>query len=202
MFPVGHMIKTEVKQLAKELAFNRILSKHESRGICFIGKRKFQDFIKEYVDNKPGNFVDIETGEILGQHNGIHNFAIGQGVGLPNRYFKKMFAIRKMMKDRAILVAPGSVHPALYSNLFYTDKPHWIASSPFERATVVDCVFRFQHTHPFRKCKLFETNDGLLVHLTNGPVRSIKVGQFAAFYDGEECLGGARINNAGPMQFS
>lgn len=198
MFPVGTMWKSRVKKIAKEIGLHKMFTKRESRGICFIGKRKFQDFISEYLNENPGDFVDIESGEILEKHNGIHSFAIGQCVRLTNRYREKIFAIRKIVSERTILVAPGSHHPLLYSNLFYTNHPHWISSSPFELNLVVECLFRFQHTHPLRKCKLCQTVDGLFVYLDE-PVRSIKIGQFAAFYVGDECLGSAKINNSGPL---
>lgn len=196
MFPVGNSLKSDVKRIAKEIGLHKIGAKRESRGICFIGKRKFQNFIDEYIEQKKGDFVDIETGKVVGKHNGIHQFVVGQCVRLVDPV--KQFAVRKLKDSNMILVAHGRDNPLQYSDLFYTNHPHWIRSSPLLGCPVLDCLFRFQHTHPLRKCRLCRTEDGLLA-LLDEPVRAIRMGQIAAFYSGDECLGGARIKASGPM---
>lgn len=192
MFPVGSMIKSEVKQLASEIGLDSIAKKRESTGICFIGKRKFIDFLAEYVTPKPGDFVNIETGEIVGQHEGIHNYTIGQGISLGGQK-EKLFAVRKMSDKKTILVAPGTNNPRLFSNSFYTEHAHWIDKSPFNKNFIARAHFRFQHGHKLEACEIAETEEGLVVKLDN-PVRSICSGQFAVFYRGNECLGSAKVS--------
>ncbi|XP_055308376.1 mitochondrial tRNA-specific 2-thiouridylase 1-like [Sitodiplosis mosellana] len=200
MFPVGSMLKSDVKRLAHQIGLESIAQKRESTGICFIGKRKFSDFISDYVDPQPGDFVNIETGEIVAKHRGIHNYTVGQKILLGGQK-ETLFSVRKMCDNRTILVAPGTNHPRLFSDLFYTEKPHWIDRSPFDgNAGVAKAEFRFQHGHRLVTCEFIETNErggGLLVKL-NSPVRAICAGQFAVFYDDNECLGSAKIRATGP----
>lgn len=196
MFPVGSMLKSQVKQLAHEIGLESIAQKRESTGICFIGKRKFSDFLSEYVDPKPGNFVDIDSGAIVGQHNGIHNYTIGQGVSVSGQQ-EKLFAVRKMPDNTTILVAAGTHHPSMYFDLFYTNRPHWIDQTPFDGIEVAKVEFRFQHGHKLESCRLVKTENGLLV--MPKPVRAICAGQYAVFYSKNECLGSAKIEATGPF---
>lgn len=196
MFPIGSMMKSEVKNLANKIGLESIAEKRESTGICFIGKRKFSDFMSEYVSPMPGNFVDINTGQIVGRHQGIHNYTTGQGVNIGGQS-EKLFAIRKMSDQKTILVGAGTNHPSMLFDLFYTNEPHWIDEPPFNGKTVASAEFRFQHGHKLEKCALVKTNNGLLVKLDN-KVRSICAGQFAIFYKDDECLGSAQISATGP----
>lgn len=198
MFPVGTMFKSEVKKLANEIGLESIAQKRESTGICFIGKRRFSDFISDYVDPQPGDFVNIETGEIVGKHRGIHNYTIGQKILLGGQK-EALFAVRKMSDKKTILVAPGTNHPRLFSDIFYTEKPHWIDRSPFDgNRDIAKTEFRFQHGHKLVSCEFIETDqEGLLVKL-NKPVRAICAGQFAVFYKDNECFGSAKIQATGP----
>lgn len=200
MFPVGAMFKSQVKQLAHEIGLESIAQKRESTGICFIGKRKFSDFISDYVDPQPGDFVNIETGEIVAKHHGIHNYTVGQKILLGGQK-EALFAVRKMSDRKTILVAPGTNHPRLFSDLFYTEKPHWIDRSPFHNGIgVASASFRFQHGHKLVDCKFVETKQRsqMLVKLSR-PVRAICGGQFAVFYKNNECLGSAKIYATGPF---
>lgn len=198
MFPLGPMLKSNVKKIASDIGLNRIVKKRESVGICFIGKRKFSDFMSEYIDAKAGDFIDIDSGAVIGRHRGIHHYTIGQGVLLGGQKHK-MFAIRKLSDRKTILVGAGTKHPALQFDMFYTRQPHWIDQSPFSLSIeIVSRVkFRFQHGHKLENCDLVETSSGLFVRLEK-PVRAICAGQFAVFYKNDECLGSAKIAATGP----
>ncbi|XP_071453843.1 mitochondrial tRNA-specific 2-thiouridylase 1 isoform X2 [Hetaerina americana] len=78
IFPLGCLDKSTVKKIAGEGNLTPLLKKKESMGICFIGSRNFQEFISEYINTHPGNFIDIETAKIVGKHKGIHQWTIGQ----------------------------------------------------------------------------------------------------------------------------
>lgn len=197
MFPLGSMIKSQVKQIAQQIDLESIAQKRESTGICFIGKRKFSDFMSEYVSPMPGDLIDIDTGEIVKQHQGIHNYTIGQGILASGRR-EKLFAVRKMMDQKTILVGAGTNHPSMLFDVFYTKKPHWINKSPFNGKVVAETEFRFQHGHKLQKCAMIETKHGLLVKLEN-KIRAICAGQFAVFYRDDECLGSAQISATGPF---
>lgn len=196
MFPLGSMVKSKVKELAKQIGLESIAQKRESTGICFIGKRKFGDFMSEYVSPLPGIFVDIDTGAIVMQHQGIHHYTIGQGI-LASGQKEKLFAVRKMSDQKTILVGAGTNHSSMLFDMFYTDKPHWIHETPFNGKVVARAEFRFQHGHKLQKCSMFETKNGLLVKLEN-KVRAICAGQFAVFYRENECIGSAQISATGP----
>lgn len=200
IFPIGHLRKEQVRQIAIEENLERIARKKESMGICFIGSRNFKHFIKEYIEPLPGKFVDIETGKILGQHQGIHMWTLGQRIhlgGLQHAYFVAEIDAT----TNNIIVAPGTTHAALFSQSFVVDRPHWIRSPPnwSESSVPVKVDFRFQHVHPLIACELKPTNDGstFLVELPR-PMRAISPGQYAVFYAGEECIGSAQIIKAGP----
>lgn len=198
MFPIGQMIKSEVKQLANQNGLERIAQKRESTGICFIGKRKFSDFMSEYVDPMPGDFIDIDTGQIIGQHQGIHEYTIGQRALIPGQKHK-FYVVRKMPDYKTIVVASGMDHPSMWFDLFFTKPPHWIDKSPFNKKTIAQAMFRFQHGHKLQECHIIETNNGLLVQLTR-KVKAICAGQFAVFYGDNECLGSAQICSVGPYE--
>lgn len=198
MFPIGEMIKSEVKQLANSIGLTEIAKKRESTGICFIGKRKFSDFMSEYVEPTPGNFIDIDTGQIIGQHRGIHEYTIGQGALISGQK-QKYYVVRKMSDRKTIVVASGINHPSLWFDIFFTKQPHWIDKSPFNGKMVIQAMFRFQHGHKLQLCDIVETNNGLLIKLMN-KVKAICSGQFAVFYKDNECLGSAQISAVGPHE--
>lgn len=204
MFPVGQYLKKDVIKIARENGLADVAGRKESMGICFIGNRRFQDFISEYVENKPGNFIDLETGAVVGKHNGIHHWTLGQGCkigGVPKPYF----VFRKDAQTNDIHVVQGTNHPALYSELVLTDKVHWINPDWADRTKLgvsLDCDFRFQHTKTLVPCTVFKTSDDRLIIRLKRPVRALTPGQFAVLYLENECLGGAKILNSGPSIYS
>lgn len=198
MFPIGSMEKCDVKRIANKIGLASIVRKRESMGICFIGKRDFGEFLDEYIISRPGKFINIDTGSIMGQHKGITHYTIGQNASLCSHPVK-CFVVRKLLNQNDLLIAPGTNHPSMMFDLFYTKVPHWISKSPFEMDnTIVSTVqFRFQHGHKRRICDLVETKEGLLVKLME-PIRSICSGQFAVFYRDNVCLGSGQISATGP----
>lgn len=212
MFPIGHLHKDSVKKLAANAGLDRIARKRESTGICFVGKRNFTEFIQEYINDKPGPFVNVDTGQVIGVHNGFHYWTVGQRSRLPGNA-KQLFVLRKDARSNSIFVSPGTDHPALYTDLLYADAPCWIDEDPFKGVasdgrprSVVKCVFRFQHTKPLVECFLVATevdgSRGLLVRLME-PLRALTPGQYAVFYRDNVCLGAARIREPGPsVQFN
>ncbi|KAL5112900.1 Mitochondrial tRNA-specific 2-thiouridylase 1 [Taenia crassiceps] len=80
MFPVGNLLKSKVKEIAASAGLERIAKRKESMGICFIGKRNFCDFIDKYVEPRRGLVIELETGNVFGEHSGVHHFTIGQKI--------------------------------------------------------------------------------------------------------------------------
>lgn len=199
MFPLGNLMKNEVRRIAAESGMDYIVKKKESRGICFIGSRNFKNFISQYVVDKPGYFRDIDNGRIVGEHSGIHQWTVGQRCCIGGQ-IKPYFVARKEPKSGDIFVASGTNHPSLFVQLFFAARPHWIHSvpQPLLQEGIFECDFRFQHTKPLLKCVLIiTTNNEVLVRLVR-PLRAITPGQYAVFYKGRECIGSARITGLGP----
>jgi len=222
LFPVGDLPKYVVKQIASQSGFPEIALKKESMGICFVGKksapgkRGFQEFISEYIDENPGNFIDIDTGEILGKHSGMHHWTVGQSIKL-NLNQNKYVVVSKNVKSNEIHVADDPKHPALYSENFFTSSPHWIAGPPDQLRfsgsdRTLEAEFRFQNMAPLTQCVMsfnmsstsnweFMDQNSLIVS-TAEPMRAVTPGQFAAFYKGDQCLGSARIVRPGPSLYT
>ncbi|KAK1121027.1 hypothetical protein K0M31_010809 [Melipona bicolor] len=203
MFPLGEYLKKDVKQIAQEAGLDKVVSKKESTGICFVGKRNFQDFISEYIPDKPGDFVNLDDGHVLGKHRGFHHWTVGQNIrveGLPAPYY----VYKKDVDTNNIIVVKGTHNPALYSNFIITKNPNWISSEPefnsFSR--ILNCNFRFQHRDPLVPCTVHKNlTNQLIIHLSR-PLRALTEGQFAVLYNGEECLGSAVISFRGPSYYS
>lgn len=200
MFPLGNLLKSEVKKIATENGLEKLAKKPESMGICFIGSRRFQSFINEYVTPKPGKFINVGTGKDEGVHNGIHMWTVGQRCKIAGSN-DAMYVVRKNPNTSDIFVAPGVNHPALYSSIFYSGTPHWLGEPPdLTYKAVVD--FKFQHVKSLTKCDIVALKDGTLIALIARPLRALTPGQYAVFYNGNECLGSARIQKVGPLEFS
>ncbi|XP_014773038.1 mitochondrial tRNA-specific 2-thiouridylase 1 [Octopus bimaculoides] len=197
LFPIGNLPKKEVREIACSHGLEKIARKKESMGICFIGSRNFSSFIKEYVVPCPGNFVDVETGKIVGQHQGIHFWTLGQRTNLGGHSLA-YFVAEINPNNQEIIVAPGTHHAALFRDSFIADKPHWIHSEPEFHEGVATVSFRFQHIHPLVTCQIHRSNDNKYTVTLEKPLRAICPGQYAVFYKDEECLGSARILTVNP----
>lgn len=202
MFPLSNLMKWEVKHMAVENNLEKFAVKPESMGICFIGSRNFQHFIKEYIMDKPGDFIDIDTGKIIGHHKGLHQWTLGQRSRLGG-FAKSYFVAKKSTENNNIYVASGTAHPAFHSTTVVTSEPHWISSEPPElvKDHILHCDFKFQHTEQLASCKVCKTHKGLVVTLEKHK-RALTAGQYAVFYRNNECLGSARILNSGASNFS
>lgn len=217
MFPLSNFLKSEVKVIAKQCGLERLIHKKESTGICFVGNRDFKDFIKEvitflyrtcknlikqilnflqYITSKRGYFVDIDNNKVVGEHEGIHQWTIGQRCRLAS-FHQPYFVARKEVLSNTIYVASGHEHPALFSEKIFANNVNWLCDNPFkEPNSVLICRFRFQHTKPLVKCKVYQispTNSGNLIISLDKPLRAVTPGQYGVFYSNSKCLGSARI---------
>lgn len=202
IFPIGDLTKNVVKEMAIVAGMERIAKKKESMGICFVGNRNFNKFIEEYIEPKEGKFIHIETGEVMGIHKGTHYWTIGQRALIPGKSMPHYIA-KLDPKTQDILVAPGTNHPALYSRTLLTELPYWIYKPPKEytESQMFTSDFKFQHAHPLLSCTGHVSQDDKVQIRLEFPIRALTKGQYAIFYSGEECLGGARITNIGPSLY-
>uniref|UniRef100_A0A1A9WVN2 tRNA-5-taurinomethyluridine 2-sulfurtransferase n=1 Tax=Glossina brevipalpis TaxID=37001 RepID=A0A1A9WVN2_9MUSC len=196
MFPLSNFYKSEVKEIAVKCGLKRLTQKKESTGICFVGHRDFKEFIKEYIIPKPGNFIDVDTHQVVGRHEGIHQWTIGQRCRL-HSHPKRYYVAQKDVPTNTIYVASGHDHPTLLSDVILTNQVNWLCPNPLlEPNRVLRCRFRFQHTHPPVNCVIyrnFNMNRNELEVLLDKPLRAITPGQYAVFYSDTNCLGCARI---------
>uniref|UniRef100_A0A0B6XZM7 tRNA-5-taurinomethyluridine 2-sulfurtransferase n=1 Tax=Arion vulgaris TaxID=1028688 RepID=A0A0B6XZM7_9EUPU len=195
IFPLGDLTKAEVKKLAAESGMEKIAKKKESMGICFIGSRNFHSFIEQYIEPRAGNFIDVDTGKVVGEHKGTHYWTLGQRcllAGLSAAYF----VCNIHPEDNEVIVASGTDHPALFTSSFITEGCHWINGAP--PSNTFDARFRFQHRHRLINCTGHQEWHGGYNVLLDQPMRAVTPGQFAVFYKDNICLGSGRIWKLGP----
>lgn len=153
----------------------------------------------KYIQDKPGNFIDFDTGQILGCHNGIHYWTVGQRSKLVGNR-KPFYILLKNTNDNSIIVTAGTDHLALYTDIMYTTSPYWIDKNPLKKG-LFRCLFRFQHTNELVDCLVVQTGSGGLLIKLDKPLRALTPGQFAVLYKDGECLGASRITKPGPSMY-
>uniref|UniRef100_A0A673U168 Mitochondrial tRNA-specific 2-thiouridylase 1 n=1 Tax=Suricata suricatta TaxID=37032 RepID=A0A673U168_SURSU len=203
LFPLGGLTKDFVKKIAAENRLQHVLQKKESMGICFVGKRNFENFILQYLQPRPGRFISIEDNRVLGTHKGWFLYTLGQRAkisGLRERWY----VVEKDGAKGDVFVAPHTDHPALYRDLLRTSRVHWITEEPpaaLVRDKMMECHFRFRHQMALVPCVLTLNQDGTVWVTAVKAVRALAPGQFAVFYKGDECLGSGKILRLGPSAY-
>lgn len=191
LFPIGHLPKPRVKEIARERGFI-VADKKESTGICFIGKRKFSSFISAYLPPKKGDFLSLD-GKKLGTHEGIQFYTIGQrkGIGLGGNG-EAWFVCKKNPEENTITLCQGTNHPALFGNRLSATDVSFIDEFP---TLPLRCSAKIRYRQKDQPCviKSFENNE-LIVEF-DSPVRAITARQSIVFYIDNICLGGALIKS-------
>ena len=193
LFPVGELPKQEVRALARqhELATH---DKKDSTGICFIGERRFDTFLQRYLPAKPG-FIQSDSGENLGQHNGLMYYTLGQrkglGIGgLQHADESPWYVVDKDLDNNILIVAQGQDHPRLYHDTLETSRIHWI-NGP--ESAVKNCTAKIRYRQPDQQCSLESPSPDRHIIRFEKPQRAITPGQSIVFYQDEICLGGGVI---------
>lgn len=188
IFPVGNLTKSEIRDIAKEnglITYN----KKDSTGICFIGERNFSKFLENYLPNIPGDIIDIETNEKIGEHIGLMYYTIGQRKGLNiGGNSSRMFVVGKNLKENVLYVAFGDENEYLYSDSCIIDNVNFISD---ERPEKCSAKFRYRQKDNDVILEYLDNNE-ILVKYPN-KVKSVTPGQACVLYLGEECLGGGII---------
>jgi tRNA-specific 2-thiouridylase len=188
-FPVGNLLKQEVRQLAREFGLPNH-ARRDSTGICFIGERDFRDFLARYLPRDAGDIVSVE-GERKGRHSGLAFYTIGQreglGIGGPGAAW---YVVDKRMADNTLVVAQGDDHPALHAAGLIATDPRWI--SGHAPGMPLRCTVKIRYRQQDVPCTLIAMGETLEVRF-DLPQRAVTPGQFAVFYNGDECLGGSVI---------
>lgn len=197
LFPLGELLKRDVRALARQAGFSNH-DKKDSTGICFIGERRFSDFLARYLDRQPGEIRTLDEA-VIGTHEGLAFYTIGQrqGLGIGGRRDaggQPWYVAGKDLQQNILYVVQGVDHPALYHPALRASQLHWIAGTAPERSMRLQA--RIRHLQPLQDCQLRPDQHGDCRIDFDQPQRAIAAGQSVVFYQGEECLGGAVIEAA------
>jgi tRNA-specific 2-thiouridylase len=201
LFPLADLAKAEVRDLARRLGLANA-AKKDSTGICFIGERRFADFLARWLPDDPGP-IETPDGRVLGEHRGLAWYTIGQRSGLGIGGVRDAgeapwFVAAKDAARNTLVVVQGAEHPLLYSDGLRGEQLHWIAGTPpvpTDRLPFA-CLCRLRHRQPLQRCTLVEYDSDLCRVRFAEPQRAVTPGQSVVFYQGEVCLGGAVITTA------
>lgn len=193
LFPVGELEKPEVRRIAEQ---HQLVThnKKDSTGICFIGERRFKDFLQQYLPAQPG-VIETTEGVVIGEHAGLMYHTIGQRQGLGIGGVKgaseaPWFVVEKDLDRNVLVVAQGTDHPSLYHNRLYAGQVHWINDAPTDS---FHCNAKVRYRQADQACEVNLAEDGKLVVVFDEPQRAITPGQSVVFYQDDICLGGAVI---------
>lgn len=193
LFPVGELEKPEVRRIAEKYQL-ATAKKKDSTGICFIGERRFSDFLKQYLPAQPGT-IETEDGEILGQHQGLMYYTIGQrqglGIGGTKHGEAPWFVSKKNLENNTLVVVQGTDNPALYTTEMQVGSIYWVDDKEPDFPIQVACKHRYRQ--PDQTCEITKSEDGGYLVSFEEPQRAITPGQSAVFYLDEICLGGGVI---------
>lgn len=195
VFPVGHLLKTEVREYAKNAGLITH-QKKDSTGICFIGERRFNDFLSRYLKGIPGDIVTPE-GQVLGRHRGLIYYTLGQrqGIGIGGRQDGEgtpWYVAQKDMRTHRLVVVQGAHHPLLFHDSLSASGLHWVHKAPPINHPLTAKI-RYRQTD--QVCTITHLNPSLVQVKFADPQRAITPGQSVVFYEGDVCLGGGTINN-------
>ncbi|AMC93238.1 tRNA-specific 2-thiouridylase [Erysipelothrix larvae] len=190
LFPLGNMTKQEVRKIAIEQNIP-VATKKDSTGICFIGERHYREFLKNYVKDREGDILDFDTGTVVGRHNGVMFYTIGQRHGLDiSGAMGPWFVVGKDMSTNNLYVGRGSDHPELFAYRCVIDDVNWFGS---KHEGLMDCTAKFRYRQPDQPVSIRFIDATTLEVLMPKGVKAVTLGQEAVFYHDEVCLGGGRI---------
>lgn len=197
LFPVGELVKPEVRRIAIDENLPTA-KKKDSTGICFIGERNFKAFLQNYIFTKPGDIL-ADDGTIIGKHDGLMYYTIGQRKGLnigglKDYENKPWFVIGKDLENNKLLVGQGINHPDLFSDEALIEDVNWIPKTKFVGELKCTAKFRYRQADVPVNIK-WKANGDLVVDMLE-PVRAVTPGQAAVFYLDDLCLGGGVIHTA------
>ncbi len=200
LFPVGELEKPEVRRIAEQYDL-ATAKKKDSTGICFIGERRFKDFLQQYLPAQKGD-IYTDDGKKIGTHDGLMYYTLGQrgGIGIggvKDRDEAPWFVLHKDLDNNRLIVGQGHDHPMLQSTELTAYKLDWVVDAPTQLFTAQGyrCTAKTRYRQPDQACTVFaldKTGDTIKV-VFDDPQRAVTPGQSCVFYDGDICLGGGVI---------
>ena len=194
LFPLGELDKQKVRQLAAQADFANH-EKKDSTGICFIGERKFKEFLSRYLPAQPGE-MQTPDGTCIGQHDGLMYYTLGQRQGLgiggaKNASGEPWYVVAKNLEDNILIVAQGHNHPLLFRKQLSADQLNWIADTP--QSIPFRCTAKTRYRQTDQPCTITKLHGDQCTVMFDQPQRAITPGQSVVFYQQDECLGGGPI---------
>ena len=200
LFPVGELEKPEVRRIAEQYDL-ATAKKKDSTGICFIGERRFKDFLQQYLPAQKGD-IYTDDGKKIGTHDGLMYYTLGQrgGIGIggvKDRDEAPWFVLHKDLDNNRLIVGQGHDHPMLQSTQLTAYKLDWVVDAPNQLFTAQGyrCTAKTRYRQPDQACTVFaldETGDTIKV-VFDEPQRAVTPGQSCVFYQDDICLGGGVI---------
>jgi tRNA-specific 2-thiouridylase len=194
LFPIGHLHKTEIRAMAETAGFANSRKK-DSTGICFIGERKFKEFLQRYLPTQPG---DIRTpeGHMIGRHHGLMYYTLGQRQGLGIGGVKDTpdepwYVLDKDLDHNVLIVGQGHDHPLMLHNTLEAGQLDWCSGRPLTET--IRCAAKTRYRQADQSCTLIPLPEDRIKVVFDEPQRAITPGQSVVFYNGEVCLGGGVI---------
>jgi len=189
LFPIGHLEKNKVRELAQEYDLPSKQRK-DSQGICFLGKIKYNDFVKFNIGERKGDIIDIETGKKWGEHKGFWFHTIGQRKGL-DLHGGPWYVVKKDVHKNIIYISHKEYRSKNSRSSFIASFPHWIAGEKPTKTTDLTCKLR--HGPELINCSFITMDNGDLAVQLAEKDPGVAPGQSVIFYDGITCLGRAMI---------
>ncbi len=197
LFPVGHLEKPAVRAIAEAQGLITH-DKKDSTGICFIGERKFKDFLQKYLPAQPGDIMTVD-GEKIGRHEGLMYHTLGQRKGLGIGGTKEggeepWYVVGKNLEQNQLVVAQGHDHPSLLSGGLIATQLHWVDRNGPQGT--LRCTVKTRYRQQDIPCTLTRISEDKLEVRFDEPQKAVTPGQSAVFYLAEVCLGGGIIDEA------
>ncbi|UDG79562.1 tRNA-specific 2-thiouridylase MnmA [Candidatus Steffania adelgidicola] len=200
IFPIGELVKAEVRRIAATLGLSTA-AKKDSTGICFIGERKFRDFLRRYLPMQVGDIVSVE-GRKMGRHEGLMYYTLGQRKGLRiggtrDGTKEPWYVVDKDVNKNCLVVAQGQQHPLLMSSGLIVNQVHWVDREMITKT--MRCTVKIRYRQPDMPCLVTPQSNGYLQVKFDHPLTAVTPGQSAVFYLEERCLGGGIITMRHPL---
>jgi tRNA-specific 2-thiouridylase len=194
LFPIGDMEKPEVRRLAAKGGFANARKK-DSTGICFIGERRFREFLQRYLPACPGE-IRTPEGELIGRHQGLMYYTLGQRQGLgiggvQGASQDAWYVLAKDLENNVLLVGQGHNHALLFTDTLEATTLDWTNGLALQ--SPLRCASKIRYRQPDQACWIEPTGDDRCRVVFDEPQRAVTPGQSVVFYRGDECLGGGVI---------
>ena len=196
LFPIGHLHKPEIRAMAERAGFKNA-KKKDSTGICFIGERKFSEFLKRYLPTQAGEMRTPE-GQYIAQHHGLMYYTLGQRQGLgiggvKNAPDEPWYVLDKDVVNNVLIVGQGHDHPLMLHNSLIADQLDWCSNRPLIEP--MTCKAKTRYRQEDQGCFVKPLENGRCQVIFSQQQRAITEGQSVVFYQDDVCLGGGIIES-------